>query len=210
MKFLKFFGALVVCCSQSAYAWDTENPFDPQAEQAARKAMSALGESKGALSVVVPKPLEIIGLPAIALKATIQDLNQAIETLNAEVTQTKITIDLSSDVLFDFDSATIRPKAEQALMAVVTIVKQKATKVEIFGHTDSKGSNRYNQKLSEKRAHSVRSWILQHTGFNPDLITTVGLGETQPVHPNQLEDGRDNPDGRAKNRRVVILVYTQQ
>ncbi len=210
MKILATAFILVAFCSQSANAWDTENPFDPQAEQAAIKAMSALGESKGALSVIVPKPLNIIGLPAVALKATIQDLNQAIETLNAEVTQTKITIDLSSDVLFDFDSAAIQPKAEQALMAVATIVKQKATKVEIFGHTDAKGSDRYNQTLSEKRAHSVKSWILRHTGFKPDLITTVGLGETQPVEPNQLEDGQDNPEGRAKNRRVVILVYTQQ
>lgn len=186
-----------------------KNPFDPQAEQTARRALSALGDNRGALTVLRPEPLSIIGLPAIALKATVQDLNQAIETLNAEVTQTKITIDLSSDVLFEFDSAAIQIKAEKELKAVATIIKEKAIRVEIFGHTDAKGSHTYNQALSEKRALGVKRWLLQQTNFSPDLITSSGFGETQPVQPNQFEDGRDNPEGRAKNRRVVILVYTE-
>jgi outer membrane protein OmpA-like peptidoglycan-associated protein len=88
-------------------------------------------------------------------------------------------------------------------------VKQKATKVEIFGHTDSKGSDVYNQKLSEKRSLSVKAWLLTNTGFSKDLIHTKGLGETQPRAPNKKEDGSDNPEGRAQNRRVEILVFVQ-
>ncbi len=210
MKILKAIFLLTAFYSQNTSAWEVEKPFDPLAEQAARSALSELGDNRGALTVLRPEPLNIIGLPAIALKATVQDLNQAIETLNAEVTQTKITIDLSSDVLFEFDSAAIQPKAEKELKAVATIIKQKAIRVEIFGHTDAKGSHAYNQTLSEERALGVKRWLLQHTDFNPDLISTTGLGETQPVQPNQWKDGRDNPEGRAKNRRVVILVYTQQ
>ncbi|MDP7239531.1 MAG: OmpA family protein, partial [Candidatus Latescibacteria bacterium] len=79
----------------------------------------------------------------------------------------------------------------------------------IFGHTDSKGSDAYNQKLSEKRALSVKTWLLTNTNISKYLLHTIGLGETQPVAPNEKEDGSDNPEGRAQNRRVEILVFTQ-
>jgi OOP family OmpA-OmpF porin len=82
----------------------------------------------------------------------------------------------------------------------------KSPNVTIAGHTDSKGAEDYNQKLSEKRAASVKSWLVKNAGINADIIKTIGYGESKPVAPNTKKDGSDNPEGRQKNRRVEILI----
>ena len=216
MKFLIPIILFTLFLIPQTQAWDADKPFDSGAAAAAQSALQALGANKGALKIISTNPLSlqsesltIKGLSGLTLKADVQELNKAIDNLNAEVTQTKIRIDLSGDVLFDFDKADLKPEALESLKSLATIVKQKATKVEIFGHTDSKGSEVYNQKLSEKRALSVKVWLLTNTGFSKDLIHTKGLGETQPRAPNKKEDGSDNPEGRAQNRRVEILVFVQ-
>ncbi len=76
----------------------------------------------------------------------------------------------------------------------------------ISGHTDSKGSEEYNQKLSEKRAESVKKWLIENAGVNPKIIEISGYGESRPVAPNTNPDGSDNPEGRQKNRRVEIVI----
>ncbi|MDP6395410.1 MAG: OmpA family protein [Desulfobacterales bacterium] len=215
MKFLIHIILFTLFLIPQAQAWDADKPFDAGAATAAQSALKALGENKGALTVVSTNPLSlkseslaIKGLSGLALKEDVQELNKAIDNLNAEVTATKIEIDLSSDVIFDFDKAELKPEAQESLRSLATIVEQKATKVEIFGHTDSKGSNAYNQALSERRALSVKTWLVSNTSFSKDLILTQGLGETQPRAPNEKVNGADNPEGRAQNRRVEILVFT--
>ena len=216
MKFLIAIFVFTLFLIPQAQAWDADKPFDSGAAAAAQSALKELGENKGALKIISTNPLSLIseslvieGLSGLTLKADVKELNKAIDNLKAEVTQTIIKIDLSSDVLFDFDKADLRPEALESLKSLATIVKHKATKVEIFGHTDSKGSDAYNQKLSEKRALSVKTWLLTNTNISKDLLHTIGLGETQPVAPNEKEDGSDNPEVRAQNRRVEILVFTQ-
>ena len=76
------------------------------------------------------------------------------------------------------------------------------------GHTDSKGAKAYNQALSERRAESVRQWFIQN-GLNPKTLQTQGLGETSPTASNKLK-GKDNPEGRALNRRVELKTRTKQ
>jgi outer membrane protein OmpA-like peptidoglycan-associated protein len=111
-------------------------------------------------------------------------------------------------VLFDFDKATIRPQAATALHAVAEIIKGKGQGrvVRIDGHTDSKGSDTYNQKLSERRADSVKQWLSQKEGLGNLRMTTHGFGAKKPVAPNAKPDGSDDPGGRQKNRRVEILL----
>ena len=171
MKFLIPIILFTLFLIPQTQAWDADKPFDSGAAAAAQSALKALGENKGALKIISTNPLSlqsesltIKGLSGLTLKADVQELNKAIDNLNAEVTQTKIRIDLSGDVLFDFDKADLKPEALESLKSLATIVKQKATKVEIFGHTDSKGSEVYNQKLSEKRALSVKVWLLTKIG----------------------------------------------
>ena len=161
----------------------------------------------GAQGKVLPvqgKVLEIKGL-SLGVVGKAQDLNAALRDLGAKTTETEIRIELSSDVLFDFDKADLLPKAIPALEKVSTVLKSYPNAFcSIEGHTDNKGSKEYNQKLSERRADSVKNWLLAH-GVTSQMAIR-GWGATKPVAPNTLPDGGDNPVGRQKNRRVEIVV----
>lgn len=144
----------------------------------------------------------------------IEDLGGGIAELEAPTSDlaidesaTEIRIALSADVLFDFDSAKLRPEAEQALRNVVEILRaHEGAKVRVEGHTDSKGSDRYNQQLSEERARSVRDWLTAADGLGGTEISIHGFGETKPAVANEMADGSDDPEGRQRNRRVDIIV----
>jgi outer membrane protein OmpA-like peptidoglycan-associated protein len=142
------------------------------------------------------------------LTAQTQNLQGALKDLGATVTGTQIKINLAADVLFDFDKADLRPEAGPALDKVVAVLRSypKAT-VLIEGHTDAKGNDAYNQKLSERRADSVRRWLAGH-GVGT-AVTTRGWGRARPVAPNTKPNGADDPEGRQKNRRVEITVNTE-
>ena len=111
------------------------------------------------------------------------------------------------DVLFDFDKATLTEAARTKIHAVAEIVTRLAPErtLSVEGHTDSVGTEEYNLELSLKRAQAVMS-ELQAGGVVADKIRSVGLGEKFPVAPNQTEKGRDNPEGRAQNRRVEVVI----
>jgi len=131
------------------------------------------------------------------------------ETLDLEVkeTDTEIRIELSGDILFDFDKWDIRPAAEPVLTQVAEVInKYPNAAVLIEGYTDSKGKDSYNLKLSDRRAASVKDWLMKKGGVGNKNITTKGMGEADPVAPNENPDGSDNPEGRQKNRRVEITV----
>ena len=115
----------------------------------------------------------------------------------APVTE-KVT--LSSDVLFDFDKAIVKPEGKTKLDDLVG--KLKAVNLEVIiaiGHTDSVGSNAYNQKLSVRRANAVKAYFVSK-GVPANRIYTEGKGETSPVATNKTKEGRQ------KNRRVEIEV----
>jgi outer membrane protein OmpA-like peptidoglycan-associated protein len=134
-------------------------------------------------------------------------LEGALKELNAAVTATEIKIDLSADVLFDFDQAVIKKQAEPALQNLATVLKANpGAKVAIEGHTDGRGADEYNQKLSEARAASVKLWLIANAQTDGANIVTRGWGKTKPIAPNTKPDGSDDPEGRLKNRRVEIVV----
>lgn len=114
---------------------------------------------------------------------------------------------VEADVFFDFDAATLRPDAAPALAEIATRLGKNANPVVVEGHTDAKGADDYNQRLSEDRAAAVKTYLLGK-GTAPERVTTVGWGERKPVAPNQKADGSDDPEGRQKNRRVEIVVNT--
>lgn len=123
--------------------------------------------------------------------------------------ESEILIELSADVLFDFDKSTLKQSAVASLKKVATRIKGDAIgDVRVEGHTDSKGSNEYNQTLSEKRAISVRDWFVSDGGLSNVQFVTKGLGELKPVVSNTKEDGGDDPIGRQRNRRVEIIIKT--
>lgn len=135
------------------------------------------------------------------------EVKKALQDLKAEETKTRVKVKLSGDVLFDFDKWTIRPEARKRLKQIGEIIQAyKSPKVVISGHTDSKGSSLYNQKLSKKRAQSVRNYFVAHLGFKANLFETKGYGERRPIAPNKKPGGSDNPEGRQKNRRVEVVI----
>jgi outer membrane protein OmpA-like peptidoglycan-associated protein len=121
----------------------------------------------------------------------------------------EVKIYLPADVLFDFDKADLRPEATPVLERVANVVRSdpKAAPV-IEGHTDSKGSDQYNQALSERRAQSVRQWLVSH-GVTAGMAVR-GRGRSKPVAPNTMPNGADNLEGRRMNRRVEISFATAQ
>lgn len=148
-----------------------------------------------------------IGGGAAALQAHVEPLQAALKDLGATVKGREIKINLAADVLFDFDKSSLRPEAGPALAKVVAVLQSypKAA-VLIEGHTDGKGNDQYNQRLSEQRANSVRQWLVEHGVATP--MTTRGWGKTRPIAPNTKPNGADDPEGRQKNRRVEITVNT--
>jgi outer membrane protein OmpA-like peptidoglycan-associated protein len=142
------------------------------------------------------------------LQFSVVDMGGKTQALNVKETATEIRIELAADVLFDFDKADIRPDAASALHQVADIIrdKGKGRAVRIEGHTDGKGSDAYNQKLSERRAQSVKQWLTQNEGLNGAKMAPQGFGAKKPVAPNKKPDGSDDPEGRQKNRRVEIVL----
>ena len=137
------------------------------------------------------------------LEYPIEDLHIVVEK------EREILIELSADVLFDFDKANLKPSAVAALESVAKRIRESSRgDVRIEGHTDSKGSNEYNQTLSEKRAISVRDWFVSEGGLSNVQFATKGLGELKPVVSNTTEEGADDPIGRQRNRRVEIIIKT--
>jgi outer membrane protein OmpA-like peptidoglycan-associated protein len=143
----------------------------------------------------------------IAAAGTSLGLEGALKDLAAKVTDAEIRIDLSADVLFDFDKADIKKEAEPSLQKLATVITANpGAAIAIDGHTDARGADAYNQKLSEARAASVKQWLVTNSQVNAATISTRGLGRTRPIAPNAKPDGTDDPQGRARNRRVEIVV----
>jgi outer membrane protein OmpA-like peptidoglycan-associated protein len=117
-------------------------------------------------------------------------------------------VTIASDALFAFDKSDLTPDAVAALEKLGPALKDAAAKsVQIEGHTDSKGDDIYNQKLSERRAKSVKDWLARRN-YLPRQTTVLGHGENKPVAPNAHPDGRDDPEGRQRNRRVELVFMT--
>ena len=105
---------------------------------------------------------------------------------------------IQADALFDFDKSVLRPDGKKSIDDA--LAKIQGTDVEMViatGHTDSIGSDQYNQRLSERRAQAVKDYLVSK-GIPASKITTIGKGESQPVATNKTKEGRQ------KNRRVDI------
>ena len=131
---------------------------------------------------------------------------KGIQAIRAQEERCSKRFTVVSDALFEFDKATLTPDAEETLKALVPLLakagKHPAT---IEGHTDAKGSESYNQTLSEARARTVKDWLVAQ-GTLPATTPIQGLGERRPIAPNTRPDGSDDAAGRQKNRRVEVVL----
>jgi outer membrane protein OmpA-like peptidoglycan-associated protein len=135
---------------------------------------------------------------AAAAQQQLANAQQQLADLQAKKTDRGVVVTLG-DVLFDTGQATLKPGANLALTRLATyLTNNPQTKILIEGHTDSRGSDQYNEALSERRARAVAT-ELESRGISADQIQTLGRGKAYPVASN------DTPEGRQQNRRVEIV-----
>lgn len=109
------------------------------------------------------------------------------------------------NIYFDYDSSTLKPESFPVLDSVTGLMQRYPTMViEVSGHTDSKGSVEHNRKLSNDRAKAFVDYVASK-GVDASRMKYKGYGATRPIAPNNI-NGKDNPEGRAKNRRTEIKV----
>lgn len=122
----------------------------------------------------------------------------ATPTANTQVDRKNLT---QFNVLFDFDSTNIKNNNNAVLDGMADFIRAyPQTNVILEGHTDNRGSERYNLKLSQSRADNVKNTLVDNYGMEPSRLRAVGYGEAMPIDTNDTEQGRQN------NRRVVATV----
>ena len=171
------------------------------AAEAARAAAEQAAEAARAAAERQAEAAREAALQAEREKAELRDqlreqLNVILETRE---TARGLIVNLS-DVLFDFDKATLRPGAREKLAKVAGIILgHPGLKADAEGHADAIGTDDYNQRLSERRAESVRSFLVQE-GISAQTVSAAGFGESRPVATNGTASGRQ------QNRRVELVV----
>jgi outer membrane protein OmpA-like peptidoglycan-associated protein len=136
-------------------------------------------------------PVEHHGCPMPQYPASVKP-----EPVQSEV----ITLSDAGDVLFAFNQSELTPVAQSKLDSLMPKLQSAdVVSIKVIGHTDSVGSDTYNQALSERRASSVAAYLLSQ-GVAPNKLTSEGKGQSQPVADNETEEGR------AKNRRVELHI----
>lgn len=136
-------------------------------------------------------------------EAALQQQFAASDAANVQRNADVLAVTFKSDVLFDVNSAALKPGAYTEINRVAQVLVQyPQTDIQIAGHTDSSGSETYNQSLSERRAMSVQN-ALANQGVAPMRMRTIGFGEGQPIADNSTESGRQ------LNRRVVVTIAAQ-
>lgn len=111
------------------------------------------------------------------------------------------------NIYFEFDSDQLTADSKSSLDSSIynILIENPEIIIEILAHTDNKGTSTYNRKLSQSRAESVVNYLAEK-GIEKDRLKAKGYGEDKPIAPNENPDGSDNPEGRAKNRRVEFRV----
>jgi outer membrane protein OmpA-like peptidoglycan-associated protein len=163
-----------------------------QAQQAAQARAAAEAETEKARQSAAKAEAEKAQLRAQLL----QQLNAVLQTRDSA----RGLIVNMSDVLFDTGSSTLKPGAREKLAKISGIVlAHPGLSLQIEGHTDSVGTDEFNQELSGRRADAVRDYLAQE-GVPASSMIAKGFGKTQPVATN------DTPEGRQRNRRVELIV----
>ena len=152
---------------------------------------------KGCDEDLIPKPPPPPAAPVVVPPAP-APAPAPVPVAPPKVVSEKVTY--AADAFFDFDKATLKPEGKAKLDELASKIKDFTLEVVIaVGHTDSVGSDAYNQKLSLRRAESVKAYLVSK-GIEANRVYTEGKGKKQPLADNKTADGR------AKNRRVEIEV----
>jgi outer membrane protein OmpA-like peptidoglycan-associated protein len=115
------------------------------------------------------------------------------------------------NVYFAFDKSNVIDFYRHQIDSVVKVMNDHpGYTLEIQGYTDSKGSDEYNMKLSMRRAMEVKNFLIKNKGIAENRIVAKWFGKSNPAVPNELPNGEDDPEGRARNRRVEFKIITDK
>ena len=133
-----------------------------------------------------------------------EELDSELDNADVERVGEGIKVTFDNAILFDFDSAALRATARTNLDELAASMDDfEGAELLIVGHTDSRGPEDYNQRLSERRADSAAEYLMAQ-GIGADRIATEGMGESEPVASNETEEGRQ------QNRRVEVAIYASE
>jgi OOP family OmpA-OmpF porin len=114
-------------------------------------------------------------------------------------------VSMTMDIEFELNQADVRPQYRPELQKVAEFLKTyPSTTVVIEGHSDNTGDADYNLALSQRRADSVRDYLIKNFNIDPERLTAKGYGEERPIATN------DTAEGRARNRRVVAVISAEK
>jgi outer membrane protein OmpA-like peptidoglycan-associated protein len=176
-----------------------------QAEVEARQAQQRADQALQKADVAQKEKEQALAEADRIRKEREEELSRLQEALGkiAETRRTAMGLVMNLDshaIQFEFDKAALLPDNRELLSRIAGILlTSKGYQITVYGHTDDVGSDAYNQELSERRARSVRDYLVE-AGISPKIITTKGYGKSKP-----LVDGK-TPEARAKNRRVEIGI----
>ena len=207
--------ALEAVAQKAEHARLAAEQAEKEAYEAAR-ARAAAEESKELAQQQTRRALEQVELARRETNATRselermrkerdEELNRMQRTLNQIVTTRRtalgLVMNLGSDTIrFDFDKAKLRPENKELLSRIAgVLLTSDHYRVQVYGHTDDIGTEAYNQDLSERRARTVRDYLVE-AGISAEIISTKGFGKSNPLVPG------DSREARATNRRVEVAI----
>jgi outer membrane protein OmpA-like peptidoglycan-associated protein len=133
-----------------------------------------------------------------------EEMENEIDGVTVERIGEGIALKFDSGILFGFDSSTLQPESKKNIYKLAEILKKYPdSNILIVGHTDSDGSDQYNQSLSEQRAKAVSDYTMMQ-GVSSSRLSIVGLGENEPIATNSTDAGK------RLNRRVEIAIYANE
>lgn len=216
-----------ICCLAAAavmlQACTTVDPYTREEKTSSATKGAAIGAAVGAVLGIATsgdkkkrkeRALKGAGIGALAgggvgyyMDVQEAKLRQQLEHTGVSVTRNgdNIILNMPSNITFAVDRADVNPEFVDTLGSVALVLKEyKSTMIEIAGHTDSTGSDAYNQRLSQQRAQAVSN-VLVANGVQPVRIDAVGYGESHPIASNS------STTGRQQNRRVelTLLPYVE-
>ena len=122
------------------------------------------------------------------------------------LTERSIIDTLIGTIYYEFDNSKLTKDAPAVLEKVVNfLLENKQYNVKVAAHTDNMGPKNYNMDLSKRRSEAAKNYLISQ-GIKKDRLTSVWHGESNPIAPNRLENGADNPEGRALNRRTEFII----
>ena len=208
-------GAVTAAVLIGVAACTTTNPYTRQQQTSKVSKGAGIGAAAGAVVGLLTKGDKLqnaligAGVGALAgggvgyyMDVQEAKLRQRLEGTGVSVTRMgdNITLNMPSNITFALNSSDLNAQFFNALDGVSMVLKEyDKTVIEVAGHTDSSGSDQYNQALSERRAQAVAGYLSSH-GVKTQRLITIGAGEAHPVASNDTEQGR------ASNRRVELTI----